>query len=515
MDEYIPSSASGQPEKTGTVSLGSAVADRDASASLPCLLSNNGIKDDSEKVKLSSYQKRAVHTFFENVSVFIDLIGIDRCGFLTLTFPDNISCHKEAYERLRSFRTSFLRRHSFYGEWVCVKERQKRGAWHYHLLIDCGADIRSGVYWKQVSRANLSGFYYQSCNIPAHLKELRKELLEVLPKYGFGRHELQPVRTSKEQVARYLAKYLSKGFKERRPDDKRVKLVTYSSKWLRSSPKFQWVNENSAKWRHQVRFFCHAHGFNDLDHLSEFCGSRWAYMLTDYIIESDWEDIFHAERPNFLQLRQILRSYLASRGVEFDEKKTTSDLVESLDGLDDVSDFNPYTPVILDQVESARKEMIELKRSLRSPSSFVSELQPCIVCGKLAPFADQSSSWDGGCCCRDSACVVVDHAEDLLTRVTHLYSRVPGSLFSVGISSGAVWIVGDNNWCSCLISFDGDFLFSVKRYLEERYSGVLDSLVFDNYGDSFYVSGAVVSVFQIYMDLFGNTEYLNKQLVPF
>lgn len=316
MDEYIPSSVSGQPEKAESVSSGSASADRDAPASLPCLFSNNDIKDDSEHVKLSSYQLKAVHTFFDNVSAFIDIIDVDCCGFLTLTFPDNVSCHKEAYRRFRSFYTSFLRRHSFYGEWICVKERQKRDAWHYHLLIDCGADIRTGVLWRKVSRANLSGFYYQSYNIPNHLKELRKELLEVLPKYGFGRHELQPVRTSKEQVARYLAKYLSKGFKERREDDKRVKLVTYSSKWLRSSPKFQWNNENSAKWRHQVRFFCHAHGFSDLDHLGEFCGSKWAYKLTDLITTYDWEALYHNKMVPFNTLRTILASYLHNLGED-------------------------------------------------------------------------------------------------------------------------------------------------------------------------------------------------------
>jgi hypothetical protein len=59
--------------------------------------------------------------------------GEDYCAELTLTFAENITEKAEASRRFNSLRTALfsLGIQSYMGCW----ERQKRGAWHLHLLI--------------------------------------------------------------------------------------------------------------------------------------------------------------------------------------------------------------------------------------------------------------------------------------------------------------------------------------------------------------------------------------------
>lgn len=164
-----------------------------------------------------------------NVESFINHHGIENCGFLTLTFPDNVKDVFEASKRFNSFRTNFLveRMKGYIG----VYERTKRGVIHFHFVIA----LKGNILWekrghsivtfnhKEVkSKRTPRRLRYRSAN--AFLKSLWKELLEALPLYGFGRHELVPVKSEKG-VAHYLAKYLSKGIKERKAEDKGFRLV--------------------------------------------------------------------------------------------------------------------------------------------------------------------------------------------------------------------------------------------------------------------------------------------------
>lgn len=258
--------------------------------SLPCLYSNNSIEGSnpasdaaSENLAnlLSPYHRKAAHALAENVSALIDSVGLDRIGFLTLTFPDNVTDHKEAYDRFRSLNSNFLAPHSQFGNWICVKERQKRGAWHYHILIDCGADVRTGVDWDEIR----SGIY-RSAN--DHLRGLWGELRMNLKKYGFGRSELLPIRKDGEAMSKYVGKYISKHMGERKEEDKGVRLVTYSRKWPRSNASFQWHTPNSQKWRSSLAAFAEFFECYSLEALKERFGARWAYHLAETIIDGDW-----------------------------------------------------------------------------------------------------------------------------------------------------------------------------------------------------------------------------------
>ena len=262
-------------------------------SSFPCLYKTNSTESDKDEEEISSqsraYYRKAAYALSLNAEALVCSVGVDNIGFLTLTFPDNVEDHKEAYNRFRSLNSHYLKPHPHFGDWICVKERQKRGAWHYHLLIDCGSDIRTGIVWEEVEKGN-----YRS--VPSALRALWAELREVLPRYNFGRSELLPVKSNAQGVARYLAKYLSKHLTHRRAEDKRVRLVTYSRNWLRSGTNFQWNNDNARKWRQGLAAFSGCFGFSSFEDIREALGDSWMFTYSDLIF-------FFADSSGFYHLR--------------------------------------------------------------------------------------------------------------------------------------------------------------------------------------------------------------------
>ena len=270
---------------------------------------------------LSPYHRKTAYALSLNVEGLLNRCGIDRVGFLTVTFPDNVCDPKEALRRFNSFNTNFLKKHFYFGLWLYVKERQKRGAWHYHVLIDCGGDIRTGIDWEALERGD-----YRSAN--AHLRMLWADLRESLPKYGFGRSELLPIRENAEAMAKYVGKYISKHVGVRRPEDKRVRLVSYSRNWLRSGTKFQWMTPNSRQWRKNLAAFAECYGFRSMDEVKDFFGDRWAYFLAKVLITQNWTDTAEFEKAlegagfpfgenlKKLQLRSVPESALGDASVD-------------------------------------------------------------------------------------------------------------------------------------------------------------------------------------------------------
>jgi len=217
------------------------------------------------------------------------MFGFEKVGFLTLTFEENVVDHKEAYRRFNSFRVNFLTK--YFDEYMLVKERQKRGAWHYHLLVAMSQDIRTGFDFDQVFPKKGKRPCYLS--VSPYLRNLWKELRESTPKYGMGRPELAPIRTNDQAMAKYVGKYIEQnvvgkkvsGYEEQ---DKGVRLISYSRTWPRTNTKFSWNSEGAKEWRRKLqRFTTEFLGFKNTDELKDEYGPRWAYLFTDYIVEID------------------------------------------------------------------------------------------------------------------------------------------------------------------------------------------------------------------------------------
>ena len=259
---------------------------------LPCLSSNNSIEVWTEIGELSPYHKRVAETIQLNVQYLAERYGIERIGFLTLTFAEFVKL-QEAQRRWNSCATNFLREE--FVEYMMIAEFTRRGWVHYHLLVVCKEDIRTGFdftaqylatspsYAHMIKERRQWTKKYATAAAP-YLRALWKRLRAKLKVYGFGRHELLPIKKTGLAVAYYVGKYVSKCVINRRPEAKGARFVRYSQGWKTASVHFAWVTTRSWLWRKKVGILAKQLGAVDTDDLQRLCGKHWAYHMKDHIM---------------------------------------------------------------------------------------------------------------------------------------------------------------------------------------------------------------------------------------
>ena len=234
-----------------------------------------------------------------NAERFVEEKGIENCGFLTLTFADQTSCMKEAQRRFNSLATHVLNER--YDSWVVVKERHESMAIHYHLLVDLGWDARTGfdfaalqaMPWQTLKNMPPSlratfwrGLCPSGSKLPAEWAFWRKASRS----YGFGRHELLPVKSTAEGVAWYMGKYLGKHMDHRVPQDKGARLVRYSKRAPRTMyGDFAGIGGVSWLWCVKVPIWL-GHHFDRKprwEGVSARMGRHWAFKYRAEIMASD------------------------------------------------------------------------------------------------------------------------------------------------------------------------------------------------------------------------------------
>lgn len=243
---------------------------------LPCLNSNNCNGRASPRAfDVTQYHLRTAFALGMNATAFVEHYGIERCGFLTLTFAEHVVDIREGQRRLHSLVTGVIAKR--YEGWICVPERMVSGRLHYHLFVACSKDIRSGSNFAEFERC---------CYVSAN-QALRDEWAfwrATAPRYGFGRTELLPIKSNAEGVGRYLGKYIGKHVRQRDRADKGARMVRYGGNFpRRSSSHFQFNSPGAREWRTNLAAWCLHNGIRDWNDLQKKCGNRWGYFFRDQI----------------------------------------------------------------------------------------------------------------------------------------------------------------------------------------------------------------------------------------
>lgn len=293
--------------------------------SLPCLYSNNST-DKGEKARqlsemegggvgkelpafnqLSGAHKKTAHALCIEIQALASRFGLERLGFLTLTFADNVQTFKEAAKRFNSLATHVLKVR--YPNSIRIAERQKSGRWHFHLVVVLPVDIRSGVDFAAFERGD-----YQTA--PPALRAEWAFWRKTAPEYGFGRTELLPVRSTAEGIARYVGGYVSKHITKREARDKGVRVVGYvgfKAGDRKACSVFSWAEKGGRAWRAKLAEFARRQGVRTMEELKWLFGPQWAFHLQQEIariplsecvgIQEDFQsasDAFNAGRvPQF------------------------------------------------------------------------------------------------------------------------------------------------------------------------------------------------------------------------
>lgn len=251
-------------------------------SSLPCLLSNISTEPLPEKAsnRLSSQHKKTAAALAWNVQAMAKKYGLEKMGFLTLTFRDHVTEIPEAQRRFNSLATHVLRDRD--QAWMAIIERQKSGRLHFHLLVVDFQDIRTGFNFPAIDRGD-----YRSAS--QHLRSEWAFWRLTSKAYGFGRTELFPIRSTGEGIGRYVGKYIGKHMQSRNEEDKGARLVRYSSKARYAVTRFSWASPGAAIWRGKVRAFAwimfEAQGITPtMVGLREALGPHWAYNWREFIL---------------------------------------------------------------------------------------------------------------------------------------------------------------------------------------------------------------------------------------
>ncbi len=269
------------------------------SAPLPRQSSNNSIGElpaasagvqsfGTRKLLLAGngYWLRAAVTLEAKIAGMASDYGLEHLGFFTLTFADDLQWTneadwREAMRRWDSFNSNVVRR--LFLAWVCVAEPQDSGRIHFHLVVVCHEDIRTGTDWKLLKRKK----WWRATNENLHAlwRELNPKYGGCLGRYGFGRAELLPVRTDQHAIANYVGGYLVKAFQnnenwQHRFKARKVRASKSCQKY--SSMVWRWRGGKDAEWRAKLKMFCEMVGVS-FDELPDVFGKKWAYHLREHV----------------------------------------------------------------------------------------------------------------------------------------------------------------------------------------------------------------------------------------
>jgi len=218
------------------------------------------------------------HVLAMEIAHLAAVYGIEHLGFFTLTFADLVLSIREAQKRFNSLNTHVLKVR--YKRAIGCWERQRSGRIHFHLVVVLGADIRSGFDFEAAER----GDYRSACSaLRAEWAFWRK----TAPKYRFGRHELLPVKSTAEGIARYVGKYVSKHISQREERDlgaRVVRFIGFKPGDRIAGAQFAWNTDGGWLWRHKLAAWCKSHGIADMDELKAAYGARWAWRLKEEIM---------------------------------------------------------------------------------------------------------------------------------------------------------------------------------------------------------------------------------------
>ncbi len=285
----------------------SAVGGRGVAASpsaLPCLLVTTASEEEDKP--LPGPRKKQAEALTENIKWLAEKFGKERIGFLTLTLGDfvtggryrHLRNRKEAQRRFHSLLTNVIAKRYQCG--VIAIERHHNKGIHFHLVVVCDHDIRGELDFAACfPPKGLDGKPQYPPDYTTANGAIKREWAfwrNIAKRYGFGRHQLQPMRENGEALGRYLGMYLSKDWLHRLPEDKGLRCVRYFGHWSKApkslgqapikaphNSRFGWITPKARMWRElvsQVSTVARYEGAPLVeDTIKDLLGPKWAWKL--------------------------------------------------------------------------------------------------------------------------------------------------------------------------------------------------------------------------------------------
>ncbi len=198
-----------------------------------------------------------------------------------------------------------------YADYLLVPEYSPEGRLHAHVVVVAKRDIRSGYDFEARERAKKRGAKARwrtgaNSSLRTEMKRWNSGKYDhdtghwmgsgVQLPYGFGYTRIEPVK-SPGGFARYMAKYMTKGFAHRRPEDKGRRLIRCSHRVGKiKAPR---IGVGAALWDAKLASFLALNGLPDADSLRSKVGKGWAWYFKEIIWgtplheyhDIEWDDL--------------------------------------------------------------------------------------------------------------------------------------------------------------------------------------------------------------------------------
>jgi hypothetical protein len=275
---------------------------------LPCLFETTASKEKKKEEipPLPGPRKKQAQALVDNIKWLAEAFGPERIGFETLTVGDiemggrfrNLRDRKEAQRRFHSLLTNELSKRYQCG--FVVTERHRNGGIHFHPVVVTPEDIRGNIDFDACfPPKDQFGKPVRSPDYSTANKALKMEwayLRRVCKRYGFGRHQLQPMRENPEALGRYLGGYLRKDWEHRLPEDKGARCVRYFGHWSKTprakgerrkgpphNSRFGWMTPHGRAWRELVKQVVNvlkSKGAKITEqNIKDILGPKWAWKM--------------------------------------------------------------------------------------------------------------------------------------------------------------------------------------------------------------------------------------------
>jgi len=165
---------------------------------------SNNLEDITIDHDIKIFSQKSRNRLLRNVNCLVRS-GIENIYFATLTYQENFTDEKISKGHLNAFLT-YVRKYYSVNLYIWFKEYQKRGAIHYHIVLNFNTDI-------DVSSLHSDCLRYWS---------------KIVGTYGTGQHHetkgVHVVKANNQFLTRYAVKYSSKSYQKTPP--KSVTAVT-------------------------------------------------------------------------------------------------------------------------------------------------------------------------------------------------------------------------------------------------------------------------------------------------
>jgi hypothetical protein len=139
-------------------------------------------------------------------------------------------------------------------------------------------DIKTGVNFEEIKNGN-----YRSAG--PYLRAEWAFWRNAAKKYGFGRTELMPIKSTADGIARYVGKYIQKNLDCRTAADKGARLVSYSKGAGKvKAGGFAWNSPRAWLWRKKLGQVADKCGITNYNELKLTFGARWAWSIQKRVV---------------------------------------------------------------------------------------------------------------------------------------------------------------------------------------------------------------------------------------